>query len=283
MTRIFWLFIIPILLVSCEYFKKEQPKEPVARVNDSYLFKEDIESLIQENTSAEDSIIIVNNYINRWATQQLLIDKAKVNLPTEQLSNYDQLVSDYRNDLYTKGYKNAIVTRQLDSVIQETDYALYYEANKDNFVLNDRLLQLRYIYLSAENNNLTEIKRALTRYNEEDKAQLDDIAIQFIRFYGNDSIWVRQESVIEQIPPLSLDNNIQLLKNSNYLQLQDSIGVYLVQIKNVLERNQIAPLVYVKPTIEQIILNKRKLDLIKKLEADITKDAIRKNDFEVYQ
>ena len=283
MTRLFLVLILSSLFVSCEYFKKEQPKEPVARVNDSYLFKEDIQSLIQENTTPEDSTLIVNNYINRWATQQLLIDKAKVNLPTDQLENYDQLVSDYRNDLYTKGYKNAIVSRQLDSVVSDAQYQAYYEANKENFVLNDRLLQLRYIYLSTENNNLTEIKRALTRYSAEDKAQLDEIAIQFIRYYGNDSTWVRQESVIEQIPPLAIDNNLQLLKNSNYLQLQDSIGVYLVQIKNVLGRNEIAPMVYVKPTIEQIILNKRKLDLIKKLEADITKDAIRKNDFEVYQ
>ncbi len=42
------------------------------------------------------------------------------------------------------------------------------------------------------------------------------------------------------------------------------------------------PLSYIKPTIEQIILNKRKLELIKKLEKDITKDAIKNNDFEIY-
>jgi len=281
--RLIWLFIISILLVSCDYFKKEQPKDPVARVNNSYLYKEDIASLIQENTTPADSAIIVNNYINRWATQQLLIDKANVNLPIEQLANYDQLVSDYRNDLYTKGYKNAIVSRQLDITISELDYQEYYDQNKENFVLNDRLLQLRYIYISSENNNLIQIKQALRRFNLEDKAKLEEIAIQFIRYYGDDSTWVKQESVIEKIPPLTQSNNIQLLKNSNYLQLQDSIGVYLVQIKKVLKRNEIAPLVFVKPTIEQIILNKRKLDLIKKLEADITKDAIRKNDFEVYQ
>ncbi len=283
MIRLIWLFIISILLVSCDYFKKEQPKDPVARVNNSYLYKEDIASLIQENTTPADSAIIVNNYINRWATQQLLIDKANVNLPIEQLANYDQLVSDYRNDLYTKGYKNAIVSRQLDITISELDYQEYYDQNKENFVLNDRLLQLRYIYISSENNNLIQIKQALRRFNLEDKAKLEEIAIQFIRYYGDDSTWVKQESVIEKIPPLTQSNNIQLLKNSNYLQLQDSIGVYLVQIKKVLKRNEIAPLVFVKPTIEQIILNKRKLDLIKKLEADITKDAIRKNDFEVYQ
>ena len=272
-----------MLTVSCEYFKSSPDLEPVARVNDTYLYKEDIKSLIQDNTSAEDSALIVSNYINRWATQQLLIDNAKVNLPIEQLENYDQLVTDYRNDLYTKGYKNAIVSRQLDSVIAEGVYRAYYEGNKNNFLLNDRLLQLRYIYLSNENDNVNRIAAALRKYDEQAQQELDEVAIQFNRYYRNDSTWVRFESLVQQIPPLAVESNQQLLKNSNFLQLQDSIGVYLVQIKEVLERNDVAPLEFVKPTIQQIILNKRKLDLIKKLEADITKDAIKKNDFEIYQ
>ena len=73
------------------------------------------------------------------------------------------------------------------------------------------------------------------------------------------------------------------LKKSNFVRLQDSIGVYLIQVQDALEKGDDAPLEYVRPTIQQIILNKRKLDLIKKLEADITKDAIKNNDFEIYQ
>ena len=73
-----------------------------------------------------------------------------------------------------------------------------------------------------------------------------------------------------------------MLKKSNFAQLQDSLGVYLVKIEDLLKRNDIAPLSHIKPTIQQIILNKRKLELIKKLEKDITKDAIKNNDFEIY-
>jgi hypothetical protein len=44
----------------------------------------------------------------------------------------------------------------------------------------------------------------------------------------------------------------------------------------------IAPLSYIKPSLKLIILNKRKLELIKKLEKDITQDAIKNNEFEIY-
>lgn len=73
-----------------------------------------------------------------------------------------------------------------------------------------------------------------------------------------------------------------MLKKSNFVQLQDSLGVYLVKIEDVLNPNDTPPLSYIKPTLKQIILNKRKLELIKKFEADITKDAIETKNFEIY-
>ena len=271
------------LLTSCDFFKKELPSEPVARVNDNYLFKEDLVSLIQPNTSAEDSILIVNNYINRWATQQLLIDQARLNLPESQLADYDQLVLDYKNDLYTKGYKNAAVSRQLDSSITAATYQEYYQKNKESFILKERLLKLRYIYVGNEFKTTEEVARQLERFEPDDIAALEEIAFQFNRYYLNDSTWVKQDALQLEIPLIAVKSNAEKLKKSNFVRLQDSIGVYLVQVQDALERGDDAPLEYVRPTIQQIILNKRKLDLIKKLEADLTKDAIKNNDFEIYQ
>ena len=56
-----------------------------------------------------------------------------------------------------------------------------------------------------------------------------------------------------------------------------------MQINDVLGRNDTAPLEFVTPTINQIVKNKRKLELIKKLEKDITKDAIKNKEFEIYK
>jgi hypothetical protein len=73
-----------------------------------------------------------------------------------------------------------------------------------------------------------------------------------------------------------------LLKKTNFLQLRDSLGLYLVAVKSTLERNENAPLEYVRPTINQIIKNKRKLALIQKLEKEIKDDAIKNKQFEIY-
>ena len=97
----------------------------------------------------------------------------------------------------------------------------------------------------------------------------------------NDSIWIKNDVLIGALPVLKYSNS-QVLKKTNFTQLQDSLGVYLVKIEDRLNVRDIAPISYIRPSLEQIILNKRKLELIKKLEKDITKDAIKNNDFEIY-
>ena len=84
------------------------------------------------------------------------------------------------------------------------------------------------------------------------------------------------------MPVLQNRESSEVLKKGYFGQIEDSLGVYLIKIEDILKRNDIAPLSYVEPTIRQIILNKRKQQLIKILEKDITKDAIKNKSFEIY-
>jgi len=278
-----YIILCCAFFVSCDYFKQgTEQKDVIARVNDSYLYEEDIAKLISENTSPEDSTLIVNNYINRWATQQLLIDQAKINLTAEKLEQFDKLVQEYKTDLLTEAYKNVIVSKQLDSIISEQEYQEYYEQNKENFKQKDLLVMLRYVQLPLNYDGLASVKEKLNRYNEKDRKSLNSQDFQFISSNFNDSVWIKKDVLLNTLPVLK-DNSEQVLKKSNFAQLQDSLGVYLVKIENVLNPNDTAPFSYIKPTLKQIILNKRKLELIKKLETDITKDAIETNNFEIFK
>ncbi|MUP46425.1 peptidyl-prolyl cis-trans isomerase [Gramella sp. BOM4] len=271
-----------VSLMSCDYFQQNDDRKVVVRVNDSYLYEEDIRSLINDNTSAEDSAIIVSNYITRWATQQLLIDRAELNLSETQQEEFNDLVSNYRNELYTNAYTDALVSRDLDTSLNREEISTYYEENKENFILNEDLVQIRYINLPKNSNNLEEIEKMFKRFNEEDRENLLNMALQFKNYSMNDSVWVKTKTVYDKIGPLTVEDRARLLKKDNFMELQDSLNVYLVYVNNVLERNEQAPLEYASPTIREILLNKRKQALIKELEKDITKDAIKNNEFEIY-
>ncbi|MAM28466.1 MAG: peptidylprolyl isomerase [Flavobacteriaceae bacterium] len=282
MYKIATILGLAFMLSGCEYFKADEPKIPVARVNNSFLYQEDIKSLISENTSKEDSTLLVNNYINRWATQQLLMDQAKINIPENKQETYNKLVEDYRKDLYTEAYKNVVVSQTIDSTVSARELQAFYEESKENFKLNDELFKVRYIQVAENFGNLETTRSKLESFSEKDQTDLATESIQYKTFNFNDSIWVKRKTLLEVFPILQTVEE-QKLNKSNFLQLQDSLGVYLVKIVDKLNPNDTAPLSHVEPTIKQVILNKRKLELIKKLEKDITTDALKNNNFEIYE
>jgi hypothetical protein len=283
MLKQFVLYVImAFTFASCEYFKPAETQNAIARVNDSYLFKENVIRLLPENYTKEDSTIIVNNYINSWATDQLLVQGANINLDEKTQEDFNALIKQYRNDLFSKAYLEALVYKNLDTVVSLEEATTYYESNKQAFKLNEELIKFRYINVEENRLDLNEVKTKFRRFNTLDKHELDSIAIQFKSYSLNDSVWIRLDQVITKIPTVTPENKNELLKKSNFIQSKDSLGLYLMQISDVLLRNEEAPLEYVQPTIRQIVVNKRKLELIRQLKKDITKDAIKNKQFEIY-
>lgn len=283
MRKYIFILLIGITCYSCDYlFKQVDDREPIARVNETYLYQEDIQHLLSEDISPQDSTVLISNFINQWATEQLLVEGARINLNEEKLEKFDRMADDYKKDLYASAYLEALVGRSIDTLVSVEEAGKYYEENKDIFNLNEDLIKFRYVQLDDNRLDVSEIKKKLERYNNQDKRELDSIAIQFKSYALNDSIWIKVNQVVDKIPVITTKNKNELLKKSNFIQLKDSLSLYLMHINEVLERNSTAPLEYVKPTIDQIVINKRKLELIKELEKDITKDAIKNKQFEIF-
>lgn len=281
-NKTYFILALSFFVLSCVYFKETDDRVPIARVNDSYLYEDDIKDLIAEGTSEEDSTLIVNGFINRWATQRLLIEGALLNLPINKQEDFNKLVTQYKNDLFTKAYLDALVNKNINTTVTLDQAKEVYENNKETFKLNEELVKFRYISLPQNALNRSDVEKRFKRYNQEDKRYLDSISVQFKTYSLNDSIWIKVSQIVEKVPVVNSDNKKELLKKSNFLQLKDSLNLYLMQINDVLFQNDYAPLEYVKPTIDQIVINKRKLELIKLLEKDITKDAIKNKQFEIY-
>lgn len=283
MKYFYTLFGILLLTIqSCNLRSDTQEQVPLARVNDAFLYESDIDFSFVEGQSEMDSIIYVQNIINNWATTQLLIDGAVLNLKKDTQTEFEQLVQQYKSDLYTSAYVEALVNKNLDTLISDQELDDVYNNNTQLFVLKEDLLKMRYVNVNSKLSNLDEVKKRFKRFNAEDKVVLDSIAIQFNSFYLKDSIWIKSDQVISKIKPLQLGFNKVLLKKPNFIQLKDSLGLYLMQVNEVLKRGSQAPKQYVLPTLKQIVINKRKLKLIKQLKSDIVNDAIKNKNFEIY-
>lgn len=272
-----------VLFMSCNsFFRKKAVKEPLARVGDVYLYNEDVQLLLNAKMSKADSAAFVNSYINTWAAKQLLMAKAKINLPETKLAEFNNLVANYKEDLYTRAYKEALVQQSQDTLVTLSQLQGFYKNEKENFKLREKIVRLRFIELPLQFMDKKVVIQKLKTFKEEDIVFLDSIGVQFKKLNFNDSIWIASSRIIDEIPPLTYENEGRYLKKSQFFELQDSLGVYLAKVTDVLEVNDVAPLQYIEPAIRQVLLNRRKLQYGRNLEAEIIDEAIKKNEFEVY-
>ncbi len=282
--RVLGFVMFSSFLGSCDsYFKKNVDMAPLARVGENYLYPEDVAIYITDGMTESDSASFVTNYITTWASKQLLLSKAKINLPEDKLRKFDALVADYKTDLYTRAYKEALVSQGSDSLISQDQLVQFYEEEKENFKLKERIVRLRFVALPKNFLNKEEVGQRLKAFKLEDVSYLDSIGVQFNKLHFNDSIWVRASRVATEIPPITFENQDRYLKKSQFFELEDSIGVYLGKIEEVKQINEIAPLSFIEPTIKQVLINRRKINYLRKLETEIIDEAIKEKEFEVYE
>ena len=277
------LFLFFLTVCSCNYFKPKQNTQSIARVGKNYLYKSDITTLVPKGTSKEDSILLVRDFIDRWASQKLLIEAAERNLSETKKKEYNAIIKQFKIDLYTRAYIEEVVKSTVDTLVSQEELKKYYKENKENFKTNGTLVRLRYINMSKSNPRFETIRSKFFDYNKKDKKFWSTYALQFNSFAFNDSVWVDMSQVYEKLPVINPDNREDYIQLGKRVQIQDKDNVYLIKITNVIDKNQVSPFDYIKPTLKEVILNKRKLELIKKFEKEITDDDIKNNDYEIYK
>lgn len=281
--RISFYILILSSLFSCNYFQKEQADNAVARVGNDFLYRSDIEGLVPAGVSGKDSIEIVKTFIDNWATQKLLSEAASLNLSNAKVQELNDLVAQYKSDLLTNAYLEELVIRQIDTTVTSEEIVNFYNQNKQFFKNPSELVKLRYINLVKENPKFDKIRTKFNSFTPKDRNELQQQAIQFKSYAFNDSIWVDINQVYQKLPFINADNKERFIANGMSYQFPDSTTIWLVKVKEVLPKDSPTPLQFLKPTIKQVILNTRKKELLKKVETEITNDAIKEKKYEIYK
>lgn len=255
--------------------------DPVARVYDRYLYKDDLVNIVPEELTGNDSLAFIQNYINVWAKEQLMLYKAEFNL-TESKKDFEEQITQYRNDLLKFTYRQDYISQNLDTNITEDELKEYYETGENDFRLKQDILKARYMVVDKEAPNLKEAQRWFRSDNTDDIIELDDFALQYAyRFSLQDSNWVSVDR-IREVLRLGTDWPEDFYKGGKYIERTDSLNLYLLDIIEFKEKGDRAPLEYYKDVIYSILINKRKLKLIDDLEQNLLNDAMSKEEFEVY-
>ena len=261
----------------------ETDKEPVARVYDSYLNKSDIRIILPQGISYQDSISLSKSYIDNWIRQRLILHKAELNLTDKsRYIGIEKQLQDYRNSLINYTYKEELIRQKLDTVVTDKEIEDYYTANLKNFELKDNIIKVIYVKVGKNSPGLNKVRKWYRADDDEGKILLEEYCHQFaLTFFLDDNSWILFDDLLKEVP-INTYNKDQFLKYNRFLEVEDSLNRYFVNIKDFKIKNSISPMSFEKDNIRHIILNKRKLMLIKKMEESVYQEALANNDFEIY-
>lgn len=282
--RIVLLVSVLILFSACEKIQKllSGKEQPIARVFDQYLYPSDLAGVVPEGTSKEDSIAMVDGYIENWIRQSVLIRQAQENAALNQ-AEIDEQLENYRQSLIIYSYEQQLVAQELDTAVSESELKKYYEENKENFQLKQSIIKATYAKILKDAPRIDVAKKWFVSSKQRDRQELETFCMQFApEFSLVDTSWIVLDN-LATILPLDRVSESSVMQQNNFISLSDDRYLYLLKVRDYMYKEDYSPFEFERENIKNIIINKRKVALVNKMENDIFQKARGNNDVELYK
>ncbi len=270
-----------LLLSSCQVYDRIFKGDVVARVGKEVLYVSDIKDLGIKGFSPEDSLQIVQRYVYSWAKSRLLVDMAESHLSKADRDVSAQL-EEYRQQLLVYRYEQKYVQNRLDTLITEDEYLQYYQSNPESFYAQTPLIRGLYIKISNNSPNIKMIKSLYRTQNEDERdrlAELSYVSAEKSSFFYD--TWM-SINVLSQRLDISQGEIQSRFDSHNFMEKSYMGYTYLIYAREYISKGDLLPYEYCRSSIRDIILSKRKQELITSLERNLLNDAISSNKLILY-
>lgn len=252
----------------------------LASVYGHELHASDLEGLIGEGVSADDSVAIVTSYVEQWIRQTVMLTKAEKNIK----DNFDRQLGEYRNSLLIYAYEQQIVNQLLDTSVSDEQIGEYYNQHQEDFRLKSAIVKAVYVTVPTKSPAVAKLKSIVSRRNFEEKdiVELEELATRnnLSGYYDADT-WIPFYTLQSAVPITTYNENLYL-KQNHTITLNDNDVTYLVRILDYKVSDETSPLELQTENIRSILLNHRKLDILNQLQADLLKEAERSDNIKTY-
>ncbi len=269
-------------LASCHKASDKGEGKPLAKVYDKYLYSDDLKGVIPSEISDSDSASLVRDFIEKWIRNELLLNKAEMNLSDEE-KDVEQQINNYRSSLLIYAYQQRYLGQNLDTMVTEQEIEAYFKANQSNFLLEEPLMKGSYIKIPADAPDIYKLRQWYRSDDKETMNKLEGYCFAHATVYDHfNEGWVNLNEVLRMIPGNG-ESFLSTLRYRNYLEVKDNNFYYFLYVKETAAEGSISPFELVRDDIHYIILNKRKVKLIDELERNIYSDAQNREHFIIYK
>jgi hypothetical protein len=277
---------LSILFLSAFWFGCTNPADDkrenlVAQVGAHSLYLNQVLDKVGDNINSGDSLAVVNEFVQQWIREKVLLDKAEASLTPEERDKND-LVTQYYNDLLIYELERKMLSSRLDTAVAVQSITEYYEKNKKNFELKENIVRLKFYVIPKTVLNHDLLWKRFKDGNDKHLALLDKMCeLNNSNYFNQDSVWLTFNDVLKEIP-ITTYNQESYLNNHRFVRLDEKDYSYFVKILDFKVKNNTSPFEFEKERIRDIIIHKRKVELLQQIEIEIVEEAYRNNKIEKF-
>lgn len=266
---------------SCKTQEDDPLNEPLLEVAQKPLTKRMLYNAIPDNLPEEDSVVFAQDYMNRWVRSELLLRKAELNL-TPKEKDVKELLEEYRRSLLIHQYQQKLLEQKYSPLITGSEIQNYYNTMIDNFKLKGPIIKGIFVMVPRTAPNIDELKHTYKSYDSDDLIKLEAYCFTNARKYEVFiDHWLPMDQINSNLPD-RISRTEQFLKYNNHYETSDSLYHYFFSIKEYKLSGELAPLDFVEEKIKAILLNKKRLEFIKQLEADLYEEGLKEKIIKFY-
>ena len=124
MNKVIIISFIFLTITACTGNNKTVERIPVAEVGKVVLYYDELPKLLQNGIN-NDSIAIIQNYINKWAKRELLLQRAEQNLSQEIRDEINNQIEETRANLVIYQYQRQMMLEKMDTTITDAELENY--------------------------------------------------------------------------------------------------------------------------------------------------------------
>lgn len=273
--------LLILVLAGCDSFVRQSERFVVAECYGVKLYADELKDVLPPDISKMDSLAQVNAYIDSWIHRQILIHQAEINLPAEEL-DFSKQLQDYRNSLVIYAYETQMIEQYLDTIVSDEEIAEYYEEHKESFQLRSTMVRVAYVILDEQCKQMKEFRKLMSDRDTLDLAQLDVLAEQdAIASYLDVDSWVRLDDLLAKVP-IEIYNSESFLKKNRFVSFEKDNLIFMVRFEDYLLEKSVSPIEIEREGIKDILLLKRKKELLSQMSGDLYEKAKKEKVFEIY-
>lgn len=273
------VLLVLLTLFGCRKSKPERDEEPIARVYDKYLYRSDVARLVPEGTSPEDSARLVEDYIDNWVRQNLILRVAEDNLQTA-MAKINEQTEEYKESLILYAYERQFLAENLDTLVSDDSVKAYYDRYQENFLLRSDIYRLAYVVVPKADKTADSVSYWFSRGMEKYRYPLERYCVNHSdRFSLNTDIWLSENDLFTLLPyDMYAGGRFRTKAPVSY---SDTVNRYFVLVEDFYTEGALGPFAYFKDDIREIIINKRKKELLDNTYQRIYSEGLKRDNAEI--